>query len=54
MNTVAIIEFMEIEASLKYVLIQALASSTLLFIIISKSILENVFTLDISPINLIT
>nr|YP_009250298.1 NADH dehydrogenase subunit 2 [Panchlora nivea]AMW91053.1 NADH dehydrogenase subunit 2 [Panchlora nivea] len=39
------------EASLKYFLIQALASSTLLFIIISKSILENLFTFGISPMN---
>ena len=34
-------------------LIQALASLTLLFIIISKPILENLFTLNISPINII-
>nr|AVN67297.1 NADH dehydrogenase subunit 2 [Blaberus sp. B007] len=31
------------EASLKYFLVQALASSTLLFIIISKSLIENMF-----------
>nr|AVN67486.1 NADH dehydrogenase subunit 2 [Panchlora nivea] len=42
------------EASLKYFLIQALASSTLLFIIISKSILEDMFTLNTSPMNFIT
>ena len=41
------------EACLKYFLIQDLASSTLLFIIISKSVLENLFTLNIYFTNFI-
>nr|WGO58029.1 NADH dehydrogenase subunit 2 [Rhabdoblatta ecarinata] len=39
------------EAALKYFLIQALASSSLLFIIISKSLLESMFTISNSILN---
>nr|AVN68278.1 NADH dehydrogenase subunit 2 [Rhyparobia grandis] len=40
------------EASLKYFLIQALASSSLLFIIISKSLMESLFSLMQTPITI--
>nr|QKK69177.1 NADH dehydrogenase subunit 2 [Opisthoplatia orientalis] len=39
------------EAALKYFLIQALASSSLLFIIISKSLIESMFTISNSVLN---
>nr|AVN67379.1 NADH dehydrogenase subunit 2 [Elliptorhina chopardi] len=38
------------EASLKYFLIQALASSTLLFIIVSKSLMDSLFSLSQTPL----